>query len=174
MEKQKKIKLAAIAAAAVLLIVVVVVALVTSTGSSAEETLTKYFRGKYEDNGGGVVAVSECIAPSVRQDYYDELTSGGTNFMIMTTWRTDATTLVGQDVAVSVEVVSTESGTAAQLGNIRNEFPEAEAYQTVTFRLTLTGQEGTRSFDGETPMLRTGGDWYLLGTGITLSTADAE
>ena len=174
MEKQKKIKLAAIAAAAVLLIVVVVVALVTSTGSSAEETLSKYFRGKYEDNGGGVVAVSECIAPSVRQDYYDELNSGGTNFMIMTTWRTDATTLVGQGVVATVEVVSTEPGSATALGNIRNEFPEAEAYQTVKFLLTLTGNEATQSFNGETPMIRTGGDWYLLGTGVTLSGVDAE
>ena len=45
MEKQKKIKLAAIAAAVVILIGVIVVALVTSTGRSAEETLSKYFRG---------------------------------------------------------------------------------------------------------------------------------
>ena len=174
MEKQKKIKLAAIAAAVVIVIAIVIVAVVTSTGSSAEETLTKYFRGKYEDNGGGVVAVSECIAPSVRQDYYDELTSGGTNFVIMSTWRNDATTLVGQDVVATVEVVSTKSGTATALGSIRSEFPEAEAYQTVTFRLTLSGNDGSRSFDGETPMIRTGGDWYLLGTGITISTADAE
>lgn len=174
MEKQKKIKLAAIAAAVVLVIAVVVIAVSTTLGSSAEETLLKYYRGKYEETGGGVAAVSECIAPSVRQSYYDELTSGGTNFAIMATWRADATTLVGQYVEVAIDEVSAESGSAAMLGNIRSEYPEAEAYQTVTFLLTLTGNEGTQAFNGEAPMIRTGGDWYLLGSGITLNAVDGE
>ena len=114
------------------------------------------------------------MAPSIRKDYYDELTAAGTNFVIMTAWRTEATTLVGQDVVTTVEVLSTEPGSAAALGNIRNEFPEAEAYQTVFFRLTLSGKEGTQVFDGETSMLRAGGDWYLLGTGTTIEAVEAE
>ncbi len=174
MEKQKKIKLAAIAAAAIILIGVVIVALTTSTGRSAEETLSKYFRGKYEDAGGGVTAVSECMAPSVQADYYNELTAAGTNFVIMTAWRNEATSLVGQDVTTSVEVLSVEPGSAAALGNIRNQHPEAEAYQTVYFRMTLSGKEATHVFEGSTPMLRAGGDWYMLGTGTTLEAIDAE
>lgn len=174
MEKQKKIKLAAITAAAVIVLAVVVIALVTTSGRSAEETLSQYFRGKYEDAGGGVSAVSECMAPSIREDYYNELTAAGTNFVIMTAWRSEATTLVGQDVVTAVEVLSTESGSAAKLGNIRSEYPEADAYQTVTFRLTMSGKEGTQLFEGETEMLRAGGDWYLLGTGTNIKAVDAE
>ena len=143
MEKQKKIKLAAIAAAAIILIGVVIVALTTSTGRSAEETLS-------------------------------ELTAAGANFVIMPAWRNEATSLVGHDVTTSVEVLSVEPGSAAALGNIRNQHPEAEAYQTVYFRMTLSGKEATHVFEGSTPMLRAGGDWYMLGTGTTLEAIDAE
>ena len=149
--------------AAVITVAVVVFALVTTMGGSEQSTLETYYKGLYTQNGGGIDAIVGSLLPSMQQDYYDSITTGGTNFTQLAMWQSEANGMVGADVQVSVKVLKTGADSASDLNAVRNTYGfDIEGYHTVAFQMTLSGSSGTEELVGVLPMARTGGKWYLM------------
>ena len=164
MDKTKR-NLLMIAGAALLVVAVIVgVAVSSITGRGSEKnTLEQYFRGMYVEGGGGIPAVVDCIMPPAQEDYYNNITNCGTNFMQLGTWYAEAQALVGADVQVKVELYGKTKDNASQLAQVRSEYGhEVEAYHVVSFKMTLSGSVATEEFYGVMPMLRIDGTWYLM------------
>ena len=164
MDKNKR-NLLLIAGAAVLVVAVIVgIALSSATGRGSEKnTLEQYYRGMYVEGGGGIPAVIDCIMPPAQDDYYNQITNGGTNFMQLGSWYAEAQSLVGADVQVDVEMYGQSKDNASDLAQIRAEYGSGvQAYHVVSFKLTLTGSVATEELYGVMPMLRMDGKWYLM------------
>lgn len=164
MDKTKR-NLLMIAGAALLVVAVIVgVAVSSITGRGSEKnTLEQYFRGMYVEGGGGIPAVVDCIMPPAQEDYYNNITNCGTNFMQLGTWYAEAQALVGADVQVEVELYGKTKDNATELSQIRSEYGSGvQAYHVVSFKLTLTGSAGTDELYGVMPMMRMDGKWYLM------------
>ena len=151
--------------AAVILLVIIAAVVFNAGHGSEKDTLERYYAAMYEADGSLEDAVA-CIIPSRQQETYNQLTSGGTNFRVLAQWRADAMTLVGDNVKVRVDILDRSRPDSGNLNTIRQTYPDAEEYRAVSFRLTLTGEDGTRTLVGIASMLRVKGSWYLSGDGV--------
>lgn len=164
MDKKKRNFLLIAGAALLVVAIIVGIAVSSVTGRGSEKnTLEQYFRGMYVEGGGGIPAVVDCILPAAQEDYYNQITNCGTNFMQLGTWYNEAQTLVGDNVQVDVEMYGQTKDNATDLAKIRSEYgSNVEAYHVVSFKLTLTGNVATEELYGVMPMLRMDGKWYLM------------
>ena len=153
-----------ISAAAVVLVLIAAVVWGVGQGNE-QDVLTRYYAAMYQE-GGSLEDVTACITPSRQQSFYNELTSGGTNFRVLAQWRADAMSLVGENVKVRVDVLDKSRAASGDLNTVRQTYPEAEEYRAVSFRLTLSGDSDTRTLTGVAAMLRVKGKWYLSGDGL--------
>ena len=164
MNKNKRTILLMAGAALLVVAVIVGIAISSITGRGSEKvTLEQYYRGMYVEGGGGIPAVIDCILPAAQQDYYNTITNGGTNFMQLGAWYSEARSMVGDGVQVDVELYGKTKDNASQLAQVRSEYGhEVEAYHVVSFKMTLSGSVATEEFYGVMPMLRIDGTWYLM------------
>ena len=164
MDKSKR-NLLLIAAAAVLVVAVIIGIAVSSVSGRGSEkaTLEQYYRAMYVEGAGGIPAVVDCILPAAQQDYYNELTIGGTSFNQLAMWQNEASALVGGDVQVDIELYGQTQDSASNLAQIKSEYgSNVEAYHVVSFKLILSGSVDTVELYGVMPMLRMDGRWYLM------------
>ncbi len=151
-----------IAGAAVLALAIILVAVLGSTGRGSEKaTLTDFYTAMYCDEGGGIDAIVDCLLPAMQQEFYNNTTMGGTNFSQLSTWRMEAMQLVGDNIKVKVELQDSLEESATGLASIRQVYPDVQRYRVVSFKLTLTGSEGTEDFLGVMPLALVDGRWYL-------------
>ena len=159
-----------IAAVAVVLIAVTAVALFTSGGGEAR-LLTRYYTAMYAE--GSLEDLAACVIPAEQSEYYSALTDGGTSYRRLAQWRAEALEQVGEHPSVRIRLLDVVRGTSAQLNTLKEQYPDAQEYCVVSFRLVLSGDGGVQRLLGVTEMLRSGGRWYLPSSGITL-TPEAE
>ena len=120
MNKQKRNLILMAAAAAAVVLAVILIAVLGSTGRGSEKaTLTQYYTAMYAENGGGMDAVVDCLVPDRQQSYYDTATAGGTNFNQMMAWRVEAMSMVGDNVRVTVDILSASAESASDLARVR-------------------------------------------------------
>jgi len=164
MSKQKRNLIVLSAAAAVLVIAIVLFAVLSTTGRGGERaTLPQPYEGLYTTEGGGINTIIDSIMPAMQQEYYDSITMGGTNFSQLAMWQSEANSMVGGDVSVSVEVLQVQKDDSSMLNTMRATYgADVEAYHPVAFQLTLTGEDGTQELVGVLPMVRQGGSWYVM------------
>lgn len=160
--KEKRIswKLWAAGGAAVLLVALAL--WFALSGGSEIDVLEKYFSAMYTQDGGGIDGLMNCLAPKLREEYYEKITMGGTSFHQMGVWQLEAAELVGDNASVQVELLSTGEDSASVLSQLRADYPGAEQAHSITFRLTLSGDKDTASYQGIMPMIRIDGQWYML------------
>lgn len=167
MNKQKRNLILAIVAAVLVVAAVILAAIVGSTGRGSEKgTLTQYYTAMYDEDGGGMDAIVDCLTPSLQQDYYNAVTVGGTSFNQLVAWRMEAINLVGEDIQVKVEIINDLAESSTDLAQIKMTYPTADRYHVVAFQLTLSGAEGSEEFVGVMPLVQMDGTWYM-------TTADA-
>ena len=162
MNNKRKLTIVGIVAA-VIAIAVVVFAVTTTMSGSEQAALETYYKGLYTSGGGGIDAIVGAMLPSMQQEYYNQITVGGTNFSQLAMWQNEANSMVGADVQASVKVLQVGADSATDLNAARQTYGSSiERYHTVAFQLTLTGSSGTEDLVGVLPMARTGNQWYLL------------
>lgn len=162
MNKNKRTPLLLAAAALVLVVLVVVIAVNSSVGRRTEaETLRQFYAAVYSDDGGGMDALIACLPPSEQDEYYDNITTGGTSFGQLTTWRMEMVPLVGYDIQVEIEILTDQAESATDLTAMKETYPGIDRYHMVAFRMTLTGSEGSEQFLGVMGMIHQDGCWYL-------------
>ncbi len=155
-------QLLALAGAVILVAAVVLIALVGSTGRGSEKgTLTDFYTAMYCEDGGGMEAIIDCLLPAMQDDFYNNVTMGGTNFSQLATWRMEAMQLVGDDIQVKVEIQDNLEESATALSNVKLTYPTAQRYRVVSFKLTMTGNDGTEDFLGVMPLIQMDGRWYM-------------
>ena len=165
MNKQKRNLILMAAAAAAVVLAVILIAVLGSTGRGSEKaTLTQYYTAMYAENGGGMDAVVDCLVPDRQQSYYDTATAGGTNFNQMMAWRVEAMSMVGDNVRVTVDILSVSAESASDLAQVRQTYSNAQRCRTVAFRLTLTGDQSAQEFVGVMPLVCLDGRWYMTDT----------
>lgn len=176
MDKSKRNLLLMAGAALLVVAVIVGIAVSTVTGRGSEKTtLEQYYTGMYVEGGGGIPAVVDCILPAAQQDYYNEVTSGGTNFAQLGNWYAEAQSMVGDNVQVKIDMYGQTDDNASQLAQVRSEYgSDVEAYHTVSFKLTLSGNVATEEFYGVMPMIRIDGAWYLMSVDANFHQAAEE
>ena len=164
MNKQKRNLILAGAAAVIVVVAVILFAVLSTTGRGGERaTLEQLYKGLYTTDGGGVPTIIDAILPSLQQDYYDSITVGGTNFSQLAMWQSEANSMVGSDVQVSVKVLQIDDDDSGDLSVAKSTYGSTiEAYHAVAFQLTLTGSDGTQDLVGVLPMARQEGRWYVL------------
>ena len=164
MNKQKRNLTLLCAVAAVLVIAIVLFAVLNTTGRGGERaTLQQLYEGLYTVDGGGINTIIDAILPALQQDYYDSITTGGTNFSQLAMWQSEANSMVGANVQVSVKVLKIQDDSATTLTVMRSTYgSDIEAYHPVAFQLPLTGDNGTQELVGVLPMARQSGTWYVL------------
>ena len=164
MNKQKRNLTILSAVAALVVVVVVLFAVLNTTGRGGERaTLQQLYEGLYTVEGGGINTIIDTILPSMQQQYYDSITTGGTNFSQLAMWQNEAHSMVGGNVQVSVKVLQIQDDSATALNTMRATYgSDIEAYHPVAFQLTLTGDSGTQELVGVLPMARQSGTWYVM------------
>lgn len=134
--------------------------------------LTKYYEAMYTEEKGGFDTLVECLAPEIREDYYAQRTSGGTDFSALSTWRTEAIETVGENVTISVEVQETQEGTKKMLAAVQETCTDAEALQGVVFVLMVKGDRGYVKLSGLAECVREGSDWFLSTDTVDLKVTE--
>lgn len=176
MDKSKR-NLLLIAGAAILVVAVIIgIAVSSVTGRGSEKaTLEQYYRAMYVEGGGGIPAVIDCIMPAAQEAYYNEITSGGTNFTQLGNWYGEAQSMVGDNVQVKIDMYGQTQDSAATLAQVKSEYGSSvEAYHVVSFKLTLSGNVATEEFYGVMPMIRMDGKWYLMSVDADFHRAAEE
>ena len=176
MDKSKR-NLLLMAGAAILVVAVIVgIAVSSVTGRGSEKnTLEQYYTAMYVEGGGGIPAVVDCILPAAQQDYYNQITSGGTNFTQLGNWYGEAQSMVGDNVQVKIDMYGQTQDSANNLAQVRAEYgSDVEAYHVVSFKLTLSGNVATEEFYGVMPMIRMDGTWYLMSVDADFHQAAEE
>ena len=155
MNKQKRNLILLAAAAAVLVVAIVLFAVLNTTGRGGERaTLQQLYEGLYTTEGGGINTIIDTILPAMQQEYYNSITTGGTNFSQLAMWQNEAHSMVGGNVQVSVKVLQVQEDSATTLNTMRATYGSAiEAYHPVAFQLTLTGDSGSQDLVGVLPTL---------------------
>ena len=167
MNKQKRNLILQIAVGVIVVAAVILAAVLGSTGRGSEKgTLAQYYTAMYSEEGGGMDAIVDCLAPSLQQDYYNRITVGGTNFNQLSAWRLEAMNMVGDNIRVKVEIINDLAESSTDLAQIKMTYPTADRYHVVAFQLTLTGSQGSEAFVGVMPLVQMDGTWYM-------TTADA-
>ncbi|MBP3587712.1 MAG: hypothetical protein J6J51_01655, partial [Clostridia bacterium] len=106
MNNQKRNLILLAAAAVVLVIAIVLFAVLNTSGRGGERaTLQQLYEGLYTTEGGGINTIIDAILPAMQQEYYDSITTGGTNFSQLAMWQNEAHSMVGGNVQVSVKVL---------------------------------------------------------------------
>lgn len=164
--KQKWILIGAGCAAAALVAAILIIAL---SGGTEGQVLERYYAAMYTSEGGGMETLLDCLAPELREEYYNNITMGGVNFHQLGAWQLEAVSLAGDRPKVSVKVVATGGDSSSALAELRQQYAGVEQAHTVSFRLTLSGEEGTAEFLGMLPMARINGRWYLLNNDANLA-----
>ena len=109
MTKQKRNLILLAAAAAVLVVAIVLFAVLNTTGRGGERaTLQQLYEGLYTTEGGGINTIIDTILPAMQQEYYNSITTGGTNFSQLAMWQNEAHSMVGGNVQVSVKVLQVQ------------------------------------------------------------------
>lgn len=164
MTKQKRNLILLAAAAVVLVAAIVLFAVLNTTGRGGERaTLQQLYEGLYTTEGGGITTIIDTILPAMQQEYYDSITTGGTNFSQLAMWQNEAHSMVGGNVQVSVKVLQIQEDSSTTLNTMRATYgSDVEAYHPVAFQLTLTGDSGTQDLVGVLPMIRQSGIWYIM------------
>lgn len=164
MNKQKRNLILLAAAAVVLVVAIVLFAVLNTTGRGGERaTLQQLYEGLYTTEGGGINTIIDTILPARQQEYYNSITTGGTNFSQLAMWQNEAHSMVGGNVQVSVKVLQVQEDSATTLNTMRATYgSDIEAYHPVAFQLTLTGDSGSQDLVGVLPMARQSGTWYVL------------
>jgi hypothetical protein len=167
MNKQKRNLILQIASGAIVVAAVILVGVVGSTGRGSEKgTLTQYYTAMYSEEGGGMDAIVDCLVPALQQDYYNQVTVGGTNFNQLSAWRLEAMNMVGDNIRVKVEIINDLDESSTDLAQIKMTYPTADRYHVVAFQMTLSGSQGSEAFVGVMPLVQMDGTWYM-------TTADA-
>ena len=167
MNKQKRNLILQIAIGAIVVAAVILVAVVGSTGRGSEKgTLTQYYTAMYSEEGGGMDAIVDCLVPALQQDYYNQVTVGGTNFNQLSAWRLEAMNMAGDNIRVKVEIINDLDESSTDLAQIKMTYPTADRYHVVAFQMTLSGSQGSEAFVGVMPLVQMDGTWYM-------TTADA-
>ena len=116
MTKQKRNLILLAAAAAVLVVAIVLFAVLNTTGRGGERaTLQQLYEGLYTTEGGGINTIIDAILPAMQQEYYNSITTGGTNFSQLAMWQNEAHSMVGGNVQVSVKVLQVQEDSATTL-----------------------------------------------------------
>lgn len=134
--------------------------------------LTKYYEAMYTEDNGGFDALCDCLAPEIREDYYAERTTGGTDFSVLSAWRNEAVETVGENVKVKVEVQETETGSSSVLALAQDTCAAAEEVRAAVFHVTVEGSRGYVVLSGLAECVREGSDWYLDSTTVELKVID--
>ena len=171
MKQKTAIRTIVLCAAAALLVLVVGLAL---SGGSEAQVVERYYAAMYVPESGGMEAILDCLAPDLRTEYYNNVTMGGVSFHQLGSWQLEAINLVGDQVKVAIDILSTGPDSASALAQLRQQYAGAEQAHTVSFQLTLTGEQDTAVFLGTLPMVRIEGQWYLLNSdaGLTRGVND--
>ncbi len=152
----------AIAGAVILVAAIILTAIFTSSGRGSEKgTLTQFYTAMYSEEGGGMDAIVDCLIPQNQQEFYNTVTLGGTSFSQLSAWRMEAVQLVGDQIDVQVEIMDSLDESSSDLKLVQMNYPNAQRYRVVSFKLTLTGSDGSEDFVGVMPLVQMDGTWYM-------------
>lgn len=131
-----------------------------------------YYETMYSDNGKSFDDLCDCLAPEIQNEYYMDVTTGGTNFTQLNKWRAEAIVKVGENVEVDVKVLKKTPAASGALGVLKQELEGAEELVNVEFQVTLTGDNGSVNMKGQAACVREGNDWYLSTKTVELNTVE--
>lgn len=173
-DRKKIILVVSIGAALIAAGVLAVVLLAGSGRATIKGTLEEYYATMYTSNGKGFTEMEDCYAPDIRTDWYNNMTTYGINFSQLSNWRLEAIEQVGDHVSLKVKVTETDSGSGADLANIRQTYGSAEAVSDIIFKLYLKGDTGSMVTHGVTELVKIGGKWYFTSTSVPMTVESRE